>query len=66
MQSTKDVLSVATRLLAAVAAGELSPEQAAKLGSLLELVRGGIESHELAERVVALEEAETAQRGRRW
>jgi hypothetical protein len=56
MESSADLPSVTAAVLAAVAAGQLTPSEAAALAGLVETHRRAIETAELSERISKLEE----------
>jgi hypothetical protein len=58
MEGTKDLGRATAALLEAVAAGELTPSEAAELGKLIEGHRKAIEMADLEERVRRLEEGQ--------
>lgn len=51
-----DLADASRRLLEAVAAGDLTPEEAQAVGSVIEATRRMLETEELERRIVALEE----------
>ena len=56
LKSTADVAGAANGLLAAVAAGRLSPEDAQRAAMLVEVARRSIETQDLERRIADLEE----------
>ena len=56
MESSADLPSVTAAVLDAVAAGQLTPSEAAALAGLVETHRRAIETAELSERIAKLEE----------
>ena len=56
MQTAADLSAAMSSILAAVAAGQLTPSEAAALAGLVETHRRAIETAELAERIAKLEE----------
>ena len=56
VQSTADVVTASAALLQAVASGELTPSEAAELGTLIEAHVRAIEVTEIQERLARLEE----------
>jgi uncharacterized protein DUF5681 len=55
IRSPADVVEASAAILAAVAAGDLTPSEAAELGRLLDAHTRAIEAHSLEQRVRALE-----------
>ena len=55
LQSTGDLAALSCRLLEAVAAGEITPEEAKAVGGIVETARRAIETEELERRIAALE-----------
>ena len=55
LDSAAEVAKAANALLQGVASGQLSPEDAARTGSLIELARRALETQELERRVTELE-----------
>lgn len=53
--SAKDAVAASSALLAAVAAGEITPDEAGRVMTLLTAHRSIVETGELADRVAALE-----------
>ena len=56
MESAADIPTAMASILAAVAAGELTPSEAAALAGLVETHRRALETSELERRIVALEQ----------
>jgi hypothetical protein len=66
LSTTAGVLSLARRVTAALAAGELPPAQATALLGAAEVVRRAIETDEHEKRIGELERAARAESARRW
>lgn len=65
VQSPSDTVTASGAVLAAVAAGEITPDEAGRVMALLTAHRAIIETSELADRVAALEAVHTSTSGRR-
>lgn len=63
--SPADTVAASSALLAAVAAGEITPDEAGRVMTLLTAHRSIIETADLAERLAALESAQANANGRR-
>ena len=55
LAATADTVAASDAILQALAEGRLSPDAAAKYASIVELARRTLETHDLAERLAALE-----------
>lgn len=53
----QDIVHASNAILKAITAGKLTADDAAKLGSVVEMARRSIETNELAERLTSLEKA---------
>lgn len=59
MTTTADTVTAANGILRAMSDGRITAEDAARVGTLIELARRTIETHEIAQRLEALERKET-------
>lgn len=55
LATTEDITNASGAIVKAVTEGRLSPDDASKLASVVELTRRALETHELAQRVAELE-----------
>ncbi len=63
--NAKDLPAAMAAVSAAMSAGELTPEEATAVSAVLETHRRVIDTHDLAERITALEAAQTEARGKK-
>jgi hypothetical protein len=66
MRTAADATKAAGALVGAVAAGDLTPSEAAELGRLVESFTRALEAGEFEQRLAALEERAAATEGRGW
>lgn len=55
MQTAKDVAGAIAAVVRAVAAGDLTPDEASTVANVIELQRRAIDTHDLADRLAAIE-----------
>ena len=61
IDTAADVLAALTATLAAMAAGDLAPDEAATVAGVIEVKRRAVETVDLERRIVAIEEARAGQ-----
>ncbi len=61
IETANDVLKALTATLAAMAAGELAPDEAATVAGVIEVKRRAVETVDLERRIAAIEEARAGQ-----
>lgn len=63
MQTAKDVAGAIAAVVRAVAAGDLTPDEASTVASVIEMQRRAIDTHDLADRLAAIEARLAGEKG---